>query len=104
MSKVTRTAVIDALGTATYIVAVATFLNHAQALFGNDEGKSWIIPVAMLSLLVFSVALIGFLMIGRPVLWYVDGRKKEAVALFFWTLGIFFGLTVIAFLVLASLR
>ena len=27
---------------------------------------------------------------GRPILWYVEGKKREAIRLFGWTLAIFF--------------
>lgn len=99
-SKIIKNAALNALGTAAYIALVATFLSNAEHLFGPDEPKAVLIPIAMLSLLVFSAALTGFLVFGRPVIWYLDGLKKEAVSLFAWTLGILFGITVIAFLVL----
>jgi hypothetical protein len=44
----------------------------------------------MLSLLVFSAALVGSLIFGRPILWYLDNKKKEAVLLLAYTLASFF--------------
>lgn len=105
MKSILKNAFLNALGTTAYIAGVAIFLSHAEQLFGPDTAdKAVIIPIAMLSLLVFSAALTGFLMLGRPVLWYLDGKKKEALSLLAWTLAIFFGLTVVAFVVLFASR
>jgi hypothetical protein len=97
MNSTTKQAAINALSTFAYILGVVTLLSHAEQIFGPDEPKSVVIPLAMLSLFVFSAALTSFLVFGRPVLWYLDGKKKEAVSLLSWTLGIFFSLTVLAF-------
>jgi hypothetical protein len=40
------------------------------------------------------------LILGRPALWYLDGRKKEALSLLISTLAIFLGITLLALLVL----
>lgn len=95
-----KTAALNALLTAAYIILVALFLSSTSKIFGPDEPKSLLIPAAMLSLLVFSVALVGSLIFGRPVLWYLDGKKQEAVYLLAYTLGIFFVITILAFVVL----
>jgi len=41
----------------------------------------------MLLVLVFSAALTGILIFGRPAIWYLDGKKSEALFLLFYTLG-----------------
>lgn len=57
-------------------------------------------PVAFLSTFVFLAALMGVLIFGKPILWYLDGRKKEAVQLVFYTLGSLLVILVLVFLAL----
>jgi hypothetical protein len=63
-----------------------------------------LVPIAMLLLLVFSAALVGALIFGRPVLWYLEGRKQDSLRLLAGTLAILFALTIAAFLALIALR
>jgi hypothetical protein len=64
------------------------------------KNNTILIPIAMLMLFVFSAAFTGILILGRPVMWYLDGKKKEAIYLLFYTLLVFFVVTLIAFLLL----
>lgn len=89
---------LNALWTAFYVILVAIFLNSAGHIFGSE--KTILIPIAMLLLFVFSASLCGALVLGRPVLWYMDGKKKEAITLFVYTLVVFFVVTLLAFLAL----
>ena len=100
MKKIIKNAAINALSTSLYIAAIASFLFYASKLFGPNESDTVLIPIVMLSLLVFSVAITGLLIFGRPILWYLDGRKREAVFLLAYTLGIFLIITVAAVLTL----
>jgi hypothetical protein len=54
-------------------------------------------------LLVFSAALVGALIFGRPVLWYLDGRKHDSLLLLTETLAILFAVTVAVFLILMGI-
>lgn len=102
-NTITKTALFNAVATALYIILIASFLFYAPKLFGPprpDDNKTPLIPVVMLSLLVFSAATTGSLIFGRPILWYLDGKKKEAVQLLFSTLGIFLIITLVAISVL----
>jgi Na+-transporting methylmalonyl-CoA/oxaloacetate decarboxylase gamma subunit len=51
--------------------------------------------MAFLSLLVFSVAVMGFLFFYRPAVLLIENKKKEAVDYFFKTLGAFGAITAI---------
>ncbi len=94
---------LNALGTALYISLVASLLFNAPRLFGNNGKDTVLIPIAMILLFVFSASLTGVLVLGRPVLWYLDGKKKEAVSLLLTTVGFLFLFTLCAFLGLALL-
>ncbi|MBI4116233.1 hypothetical protein HY449_00645 [Candidatus Pacearchaeota archaeon] len=99
MKKIFKYAFIDAFWTSAYVIIVA-LLPYFLGQSALKDVKSIIIPIAMLMLLVFSVALVGSLIFGRPVIWYVDGKKKDAVSLLVCTLGILFIITLTVFLIL----
>lgn len=61
-------------------------------------------PVAVLMLLVLSAAITGTLVLGRPLIMYLDGAKKEALKFFGYTVGWMFFLTVMIFLIMAIIR
>lgn len=94
-----RNALIDALGTTLYIILVVS-LRFSLGSFFPEAEDNILIPIAMLLLFVFSAALTGFLVFGRPVMWYLDGKRKEAVSLLTYTLVILFIITLIAFIIL----
>ncbi len=100
MNKIIKNALINAIGTTLYIILVVSFIFSLQA-FSHEPEDNIIIPIAMLLLFVFSAALTGFLVFGRPVMWYLDGKKKEAVSLIGYTLAILLIMVIVAFLTLA---
>lgn len=97
-STVIKHAATNALITTAYIVLVALFLSNAERIFDQAEPKTILIPILMLLLLVFSAALTGTFVFGRPVMWYLEGKKKEALSLLVYTLGFLFIFTVITIL------
>lgn len=54
---------------------------------GPDPEPQILIPIAMLTLFTASVAVMAVLVFARPVLWYLDGRKKEAVTMLVSTIA-----------------
>src|SRR3989344_6047477 len=90
MNSVFKYSLVNAFSTALYVSAVGSFLFYAPEIFGKIEMKTAIIPFVMLMLLVFSVAVTGVLVFGRSFIWYLEGKKKDAVTLLFSTLAIFF--------------
>lgn len=91
--EIAKKAILNALGTAGYIVLVAHFFFYGSKIFGAGP-DTVLAPITMLSLLVFSASLVGLLIFGRPVLWYWDGAKREAVSLLCYTLGAFLIITL----------
>jgi hypothetical protein len=95
---------LHALATAAYVSLVASFLFYApRFIVAKTSDDNVLMPIAMLMLLVVSAAITGSLVFGRPVLWYLDGKKKDAVSLLFSTLGALFVITTIAFIVMILL-
>ncbi len=83
----TNNPLVNALAGLLYIVVVVLGLFNAQYL-GIQEPNVFI-PMAMLSLLVFSASLMGYLFLYQPLQLFLDGKKREGVDLFLKTLGIF---------------
>lgn len=106
MNKITKTATINALATAGYIALVGSFLHYAPKIFNAppDTPDTLFVPIAMLSLLVLSAAITGYLIFGEPIFWYLDGKKKEALSLLTQTLAILSVITLIFFLILLANR
>jgi len=96
MKTIVKTALFNSLSTAIYIALVGSFFYLAQQKKFGD-GQTIFIPIFLLMLFVFSAALTGALIFGRPVLWYLEDKKKDALLLLGYTLGIFFIITLLAF-------
>jgi len=101
MNKVVKRAFIDAIGTVAYIVLVVLFFSYLQIAVPKATDTIFI-PIAMLLLFVFSAGFTGILVFGKPVLMYLEGKKRKAVLLIGYTLGILFILTLIAFILLVG--
>ena len=97
-----RNPYINALLAGLYIVFVVLLITYGPA-YVRENPAAILAPMAMLSLLVFSVALMGYLFFLQPVQMFLEGQKHEAVELFTKTLGSFAVITgtalAIAFIV-----
>lgn len=96
------TAFLHAAAATAYIALVAFVMNNGNAWFGQKDGP--FTPMAALMLFVLSFGVLVCLAFLRPALWYLDGKKKEALQLFSWTFIFFFILTVVAFVCVAIFR
>lgn len=94
----TNSPIINAFFAVLYVTGVAIFMFYAPKIFRG--GDTVAIPIAMLSLFVSSAAIMGFIFLSKPVQFYFDGEKKNAVSLFLKTLGFFAGFTILVFLIL----
>lgn len=96
--KLIKLGFFHALGQAAYIGFVALLMSGAERFLSNTPDNI-LMPITFLLLFVFSAAISGALILGRPILFYLDGKKKEAVELFGFTLlwlFVFFILMLIA--------
>lgn len=84
----------NSLCTAAYVVIVAVIIYNAEKVFGTM--KNIIGPIAFLLLFVTSAAITGFLVLGQPIMLYLDNQKHEAVRLFIYTAAWLFVFTIIA--------
>lgn len=76
---------INSLGTVVYVLAVALFMRNAEKIFGKME-ETVVGPMIFLLLFVVSASITGGLILGKPLMLYLDKQKKGAVRLFISTL------------------
>lgn len=67
------------------LVSVGDFIGS----FLKDGEETILIPMTMLSLLVLSVAVMGFLFLSEPLYLLIENKKKEAIIFFAKTIGVF---------------
>mgnify|MGYP001130355331 CR=1 FL=1 len=95
--NIIKRALINALATAAYVTAIGVFMFYANTIFGKEDKA--LTPVVALLLLVLSAAVTASLLFGQPAMWYVDGKKKQALQLLGATLAC---LAVITLLVMVG--
>jgi hypothetical protein len=93
-TKLPLSSLRNALGTAVYVAIVALIIYSAEKIFGKMSNITG--PIAFLLLFVTSAAITGFLVLGQPIMLYLDNQKREAVRLFLYTVGWLFAFTIIA--------
>lgn len=98
---IVKRALINALATAAYVGVVGFFIANANTFFGKHDKP--FTPVVVLLLLVLSASVTASLVFGQPAMWYVDGKKKQALQLLGATLGCLAVITLLAMVGLAAL-
>jgi len=96
-----KRAIGNALGTAAYVFLVSQIMTRGEQLFGNVE-NSFLAPMVFLLLFLFSALVTGYLVLGKPIMMYADGQKKEAVRLLFYTGASLFVLMLIGFIIILA--
>ena len=100
MNKVFKNPYLNSLYAEIYIIVVVLIMRHLGSLNRPD---SFFDPIAALSLLVLSAAVMGYLFFGGSLQIYLDGKKKEALAFFMRTVLSFAAITLIAFIIVRML-
>ena len=90
----------NALSAELYIIIVVFLIQNESMLGGGKDNI--LIPIAMLSLLVLSVAVMGYLFVAQPIQLYLEEKKKEAISFFLQTVFIFAGVTALLFVALVA--
>ncbi len=93
---------LNALAAAVYISLVVLFMHYMQSI-RHDTPDTFIDGLGMISLIVFSAAVMGFLFFYQPVVLLIENKKAEAMRYFLQTLGTFGIVTAIA-LILVSIQ
>lgn len=99
--KIVLFALLHAIAAAAYVALVAFLMTNAERWFGPAQGLLGI--TAFLLTFVLSAAVMGIIIFGRPVMWYLNGQKNDAMRLLVFTVIFFFLITFAVFVALAML-
>lgn len=93
---------LHSIGVAVYIAAVAIFMNNANAIFGKED--TVVTSIAALLLFSLSALVVGALLIGKPIMLFLEGKKKEAVQMVFASAGWILLFFIIALVAMALIK
>ena len=100
MNNLVKNSFLNALGTAIYIVLVVLLVNNLERFLPKEDNL--LMPISALMLFVLSATVTGGLVLGKPVMMYLNGERPEAVRMLIYTLGWLALFTVIAFTISAT--
>lgn len=90
----TKNPVINALTASIYIFLVVGLMNVVTQ-YAKDKPDTFMAPVLALFMLTLSASVMAYLFFYQPLLFVLDGKKKEAISLFVKTVGAFGVMTII---------
>jgi hypothetical protein len=102
MDKIKKIALINSILAVLYVSGVGSFM-YFGTLIKVGRTNAILAPITLLLLFVVSATITGFLIIGKPAQLYVDGKKKEALVLFSYTLAFLSIITLVAVILLVTL-
>jgi len=102
-SQLINRAIINALGVLVYVYLVSLIMTNGDKIFGTTDHKPFA-PIAFLLLFVLSALITGGLVLGKPILLFLDGLKKEGVKLLIYTGASLLVLVLIMFSILIYLK
>lgn len=106
MKKITSVhaiAAAQALGVAIYVSLIGLIMSSLGHTFDNSAHVQIVAPLIILLLFVLSAAITGSLVLGYPIILFLEKRKAEAFSIFFETLGFMIVILTIAILFAAFL-
>jgi len=106
----TKNPLLNGLAAVAYIAGLMTLIFYGPVLFGLLNLNLALVPeifagITMVSLFVFSAAVMGYIFLYQPILLILAGEKKEGTKLFLQTAGAFAvcaAVFIIAGLILSS--
>jgi len=98
-NKLIKISLLQSIIAAVYIIIVSFLLSNGEKFFGKNDNIFG--GVAILLLFVVSAAIMAVTVLGRSILMYLEGHKKEAIKLFFLTLFWLICITIALFVGLA---
>lgn len=91
----TKNPVVNALSASAYIIVGVSVMSFVSQTLRNKP-DTFFAPIVFLSLLTLSVAVMAFLFFYQPLLFLIEGKKKEAFDLLVKTIGVFAAITIVA--------
>jgi len=99
MNNLIQRSLLNALGTIAYVSIVVTIMQNGERIFNGMNQIT--APIAFLTLFVLSAAITGGLVVGKPVMLFLENQKSDAIKLFIYTLC-WLALAVVILLVYSS--
>lgn len=96
----TKNPIINAFAATLYITAVASFMFYGSRVATGED--TFIVPIAMISLLTLSAAVMAYVFFYQPIQLLIEGEKKRAASLLVQTIAAFASITAVIFLALLS--
>ena len=99
MDKLFKNPYLNSIYAELYIVIVAFVIR----LVGKpDTPDTFFTPIAVLSLLVLSAVVMGYLFLGQPLQLYLDGEKKGSINFLMKTIITFAAITAVALIIVSK--
>ena len=96
MKNLALRGLIHAVLVLAYTSGIAWIMFNGQKIFGQVDDFTG--PLMILMLFVLSATIVGALVLGKPILLYLSGSKKEALKLFTFTVTWIFVMVALMFL------
>jgi hypothetical protein len=81
-----------------YIIFVVMTINFGSRWATEQAEANLLLPIGMLSLFVLSASVMGYIFLSKPIIMFLDGKRKEAINLFVQTTLIFAAITAVILL------
>jgi len=94
-----RNSLVNSLLVSIYVLLVASLMWKGDVIFGTMDQPLGV--ATFLMLFTISAGIVGTLVLGKPLMLYLDGKKKEGVAMLISTLLILLILTSISLIIMA---
>lgn len=97
--EILRGSLVNSFLVYIYVILVATLMWKGDTIFGAMNQPLGV--ATFLMLFTISAGIVGTLILGKPLMLYLDGKKKEGVATLLSTLLILLILTSISLIIMA---
>jgi len=87
-------AAMHSLGVLAYVSLVVLFMSNAENIFG--QGDNFLTGIIVLMVFILSALITSSLVLGRPILLYLDGKRAEAIKILIYTAICLFILLLLA--------
>jgi hypothetical protein len=97
----TKNPILNALSASAYIILVVSVMTFITQPLKNKP-DTFFAPITMLFVLTLSVAVMAYIFFYQPLLFFIEGRKKESIDLFVKTVGFFAAFTAVVLILFIS--
>ena len=81
ISRIIELGFLHAFGAVGYVALVVLTMSYVETIGPQEDSFSLMLPMGFLLLFSVSAGVMASIVFLRPALWYLDGRKREALIL-----------------------